>query len=99
MPFACESKKLFGSLMDTMQHHSIDVIFLNSRDASLAFRGLCSVIEMGTHSAHKTVQMARRYARPTAEQFERAAARRVAAASVGDGSRDGMTETEETSTR
>lgn len=37
------------------------------------------VIDMSTHSTHKTVQMARRYARPTAAQFDRAASKRLAA--------------------
>lgn len=37
------------------------------------------VIDMSTHSTHKTVQMARRYARPTAAQFDRAASKRMAA--------------------
>jgi integrase len=36
------------------------------------------VIDMSTHSTHKTVQMARRYARPTAAQFDRAATKRMA---------------------
>ena len=40
--------------------------------------GGASVIEMSTHSGHKTVQMARRYARPTDKQFESAAAKRLA---------------------
>jgi hypothetical protein len=37
-----------------------------------------SILEMGTHSAHTTVQMARRYARPTAAQFRSAAQKRLA---------------------
>ena len=41
--------------------------------------GGASVIEMSTHSGHKTVQMARRYARPTSEQFRAAAGKRLAA--------------------
>jgi integrase len=44
--------------------------------------GGASVIEMSTHSGHKTVQMARRYARPTSEQFESAAAKRLAGRKV-----------------
>jgi len=36
------------------------------------------IISMSTHSGHKTAQMARRYARPTTEQFERAAGQRLA---------------------
>ena len=35
------------------------------------------IISMSTHSGHKTAQMARRYARPTSDQFERAAKGRV----------------------
>jgi integrase len=37
------------------------------------------VIDMSTHSGHKTVSMSRRYARRTPEQFRRAAAKRMAA--------------------
>ena len=37
------------------------------------------VIDMSTHSTHKTVQMARRYVRPTTAQFDRAASKRLAA--------------------
>jgi Phage integrase family len=36
------------------------------------------IIPMSTHSGHQTVQMARRYARPTADQFRAAAEKRVA---------------------
>jgi site-specific recombinase XerD len=35
------------------------------------------IISMSTHSGHKTAQMARRYARPTTKQFERAAGQRL----------------------
>ena len=37
---------------------------------------------VSTHITHKTVQMARRYARPTAAQFDRAASKRLAARKV-----------------
>ncbi len=37
------------------------------------------VIDMSTHTGHRTLQMARRYARPTEDQFKRAAAKRIAA--------------------
>ncbi len=36
------------------------------------------ILDMSTHTGHKTTTMARRYARPTATQFERAAAKRQA---------------------
>lgn len=36
------------------------------------------ILDMSTHNGHKTVTMARRYARPTADQFQRAAAKRQA---------------------
>ncbi len=36
------------------------------------------ILDMSTHTGHKTVTMARRYARPTTAQFERAAAKRLA---------------------
>lgn len=57
--------------------------------------GSADLIDMSTHTTHKTVQMARRYARPTAEQFQRAAAKRLAGqnkAGTGDGTADGSTE-------
>ena len=53
------------------------------------------VIDMSTRTSHRTVQMARRYARRTPEQFERAAGKRLAArnkAETGDGTCDGTTE-------
>jgi len=40
------------------------------------------VIDLSTHSAHETTQMARRYVRRTATQFSRAAAKRLAAREV-----------------
>jgi site-specific recombinase XerD len=36
------------------------------------------IIHMSTHTGHKTASMARRYARPSAEQFQQAAAARQA---------------------
>ena len=41
------------------------------------------MIDMSTQSTHKTVQMAGRYARPTAVQFDRAASKRLAAQEQG----------------
>jgi hypothetical protein len=37
-----------------------------------------SILDMSTHSANATVQMARHYSRKTPEQFQRAAAKRLA---------------------
>jgi len=37
------------------------------------------IIQLSTHTGHKTAQMARRYARRTAVQFQQAAAQRIAA--------------------
>lgn len=37
-----------------------------------------SIMDMSTHSTHATIEMARRYSRKTAEQFQRAAAKRLA---------------------
>lgn len=51
--------------------------------------------DMSTRTTHKTVQMALRYARPTAEQFQRAAAKQMVGqnkAGTGDGTADGSTE-------
>ena len=60
------------------------------------------VIDMSTHSTHKTMEMARRYARPTAAQFDRAASKRVAARKnktvTDDGTPDGTTEPESAKT-
>jgi len=53
------------------------------------------VIDMSTHTAHRTVQMARRYARRTPKQFQRAAEKRLAARNEtepSDGTVDGTTE-------
>ncbi len=53
------------------------------------------VIDMSTHTTHRTIQMARRYARRTPKQFQRAADKRLAARNKtepDDGTRDGTTE-------
>jgi integrase len=47
------------------------------------------LLEMRTHSGHTTAAMAARYARPTEEQFSRAASRRLAAQKQTDGKPDG----------
>jgi len=75
---------------DTFRHDWRDMATLAGLPAHIQFRDLratamtelsdsgADIISMSTHSGHKTPQMARRYARPTAEQFERAAEGRVA---------------------
>jgi integrase len=42
------------------------------------------ILDMSTHTGHKTTTMARRYARPTAAQFQRAAAKRQANKPAGN---------------
>lgn len=79
-----------AGIPDTLQFRDLRA----TAQTELADSG-ASVIEMGTHSGHKTAQMARRYARPTAQQFQRAAAKRLAAQNstdTSDGTRDGTTE-------
>ncbi|WP_073139212.1 tyrosine-type recombinase/integrase [Muricoccus roseus] len=53
------------------------------------------ILHMRTHGGHKTAAMAARYARPTAEQFKRAAADRMAAREAAEqGNRPGSRETD-----
>jgi integrase len=75
---------------DTFTHHFRDLMDAAGLPKDLQFRDLrptavtelkdagADIIDMSTHTGHKTVTMARRYARPTAEQFQRAAAKRQA---------------------
>ncbi len=75
---------------DVFAHHFRTVADAAGIPKALQFRDLrataatemkdagADIIDMSTHTGHKTVTMARRYARPTAEQFQRAAAKRQA---------------------
>ncbi len=74
----------------TFRHDFRKIATLAGIPAALQFRDLrataitelsdsgADIIGMSTHSGHKTPQMARRYARPTAEQFTRVAEQRLA---------------------
>lgn len=76
---------------DTFRHEFRRVATVAGLPAELQFRDLrataateladsgADVIQLSTHTGHRTTQMARRYARPTAAQFEHAAAQRIAA--------------------
>lgn len=75
---------------DVFAHHFRTIADAADIPKALQFRDLrataatelkdagADIIDMSTHTGHKTVTMARRYARPTAEQFQRAAAKRQA---------------------
>jgi site-specific recombinase XerD len=92
---------------DTFRHEFRRIATAAGIPTSLQFRDLrataatelsnagADVIDMSTHTTHQTVQMARRYARRTPEQFKRAAGKRLAARNKtepNDGTDDGKTE-------
>jgi hypothetical protein len=92
---------------DTFRHEFRRIANAAGIPADLQFRDLrataatelanagADVIDMSTHTTHRTVQMARRYARRTPEQFQRAAGKRLAARNKtepDDGTGDGSTE-------
>ncbi len=96
--------------LDTFRHEFRRIANLAGIPADLQFRDLrataateladagADVIDMSTHTQHRTVQMARRYARRTPEQFQRAAAKRLAARNkraTTDGTADGTDGTDE----
>lgn len=90
---------------DTFRHEFRRIATLAGIPADLQFRDLrataatelsdagADVIDLSTHTTHQTVQMARRYARRTPAQFQRAAAKRLAARNKGK-TNDGTDETE-----
>jgi integrase len=95
---------------DTFRHEFRRIATIAGIPADLQFRDLrataateladagADVIDLSTHTTHKTAEMARRYARRTPEQFQRAAAKRLAARNkpkTDDGTGDGTDGTEE----
>ena len=77
-------------LADHFRHRFREVADKAGLPAKLQFRDLratsltemadaeVSILDMSTYSTHATTKMARRHSRRTAEQFQRAAAKRIA---------------------
>jgi hypothetical protein len=88
---------------EVFSHHFRRVADAAGVPAALQFRDLrataltemkdggADVIDMATHSGHRTLAMARRYAKPSVEQFKRAAGYRNRP-KTDDGTSDGTTE-------
>lgn len=77
-----------AGIPDTLQFRDLRATALTE----IADAGV-DIIPLNTHGGHKTVQMTRRYARPTVEQFRTAARQRLEHRANGQGNRQGNRET------